>query len=80
MQEHIESYCNEIKVVWNKNIYTWNHNFFKCFSGYHGVGGPQTVHRPRYQAEMKDPLFRTVKHLGYKVVDPNGPRQTGKKY
>lgn len=45
--------------------------------GLHGVGGPVTVHRPRYQAEYKDPLFRTADALGYKVVDPGGYKQTG---
>lgn len=48
------------------------------FSGFHGVGGPQTVHRPRYQPEIKDPLFKTIQSMGYEVVDSNAYTQTGK--
>lgn len=50
----------------------------KCFTGYHGIRGPQTVHRPRYQSEMRNPLFEAVTSMGYRIVDPNGPFQTGK--
>ncbi|XP_054709909.1 uncharacterized protein LOC129219656 [Uloborus diversus] len=46
-------------------------------NGYHGVGGPQTAHRPRYQGEIKKPLFQAAKSLGYDVVDSNADYQTG---
>ncbi|KFM82936.1 Choline dehydrogenase, partial [Stegodyphus mimosarum] len=46
-------------------------------NGYHGVGGPVTVHRPRYEAEFKRPLFRAAKQLGYETVDSNDGQQTG---
>lgn len=46
-------------------------------AGYHGVGGPVTVMKPRYDPEIRDPLFRAARSMGYKVVDPNGKRQTG---
>lgn len=47
-------------------------------SGFHGVHGPQTVHRPRYKAELKDPVIQAAKSMGYKVVDPNAYSQRGK--
>ncbi|XP_035225836.1 glucose dehydrogenase [FAD, quinone]-like, partial [Stegodyphus dumicola] len=46
-------------------------------NGYHGVGGPLTVHRPRYKAEIKHPIYQAASQMGYKVVDPNSDRQTG---
>ncbi|KAG8174745.1 hypothetical protein JTE90_012066 [Oedothorax gibbosus] len=44
---------------------------------YHGVGGPVTVHKPRYAAEVKESLLETSKLFGYEVLDSNGATQTG---
>lgn len=46
--------------------------------GYHGVGGPITVERPRYISEIKQPIFEAIKAMGYQIVDPNSRQQTGK--
>ncbi|KAG8175260.1 hypothetical protein JTE90_020793 [Oedothorax gibbosus] len=46
-------------------------------NGYHVVGGPISVEKGRYEAEIKKPLIEAGKLLGYKLGDPNGRRQTG---
>ncbi|KAG8178924.1 hypothetical protein JTE90_014130 [Oedothorax gibbosus] len=45
--------------------------------GYHVVGGPISVQKPRYQADFKKPLIQSAQQLGYKIVDVNGPSQIG---
>ncbi|GIX69232.1 glucose dehydrogenase [Caerostris darwini] len=45
--------------------------------GYHTVGGPVTVEKPRYKSEIKEPIFEAAQQFGYQVVDPNGAYQTG---
>ncbi|XP_054709570.1 glucose dehydrogenase [FAD, quinone]-like [Uloborus diversus] len=46
-------------------------------NGFHGVGGPLTVHRPRYDTEAKRRIFEVAEQLGYQNVDSNGRNQTG---
>ncbi|KAG8175258.1 hypothetical protein JTE90_020791 [Oedothorax gibbosus] len=46
-------------------------------NGYHVVDGPVRVHTSNYEAEIKKPLMEAAKSLGYKIVDSNGPKQTG---
>ncbi|GIY96799.1 glucose dehydrogenase [Caerostris extrusa] len=40
--------------------------------GYHVVGGPVTVEKPRYKSEVKDSIFEAAQQFGYQVIDPNG--------
>ncbi|GIY89119.1 glucose dehydrogenase [Caerostris darwini] len=47
-------------------------------NGYHTVGGPISVEKPGYIAEVKNPLLEGAREYGYKVVDSNAQRQTGK--
>ncbi|GBN28112.1 hypothetical protein AVEN_131656-1, partial [Araneus ventricosus] len=44
---------------------------------YHATGGPLTVMKPRYTAEVKGPLEEAAEELGYEIVDSNGAYQTG---
>ncbi|GFT25768.1 glucose dehydrogenase [Nephila pilipes] len=46
-------------------------------NGFHSVGGPVTIEKPRYCSEIKDPIFEAAERFGYKAVDSNGPTQTG---
>lgn len=36
--------------------------------------------RPSYEAEIKGPVFHAAKEMGYRIVDPNARRQTGKEF
>ncbi|CAL1288541.1 unnamed protein product [Larinioides sclopetarius] len=45
--------------------------------GYHAVGGPVTVERPEYKAEMSDPIYEAAQNEGYDILDSNAARQTG---
>lgn len=49
-----------------------------CFSGYHVVGGPVSVQKPRYEAEIKKPLIESALQFGYDLVDVNARSQIGK--
>lgn len=31
-----------------------------------------------YESEIKQPLYKAIKAMGYPIVDPNSGRQTGK--
>lgn len=44
---------------------------------YHGRGGPLTVEELRYYSPITESFLEAGKHLGYKVLDVNGPVQTG---
>ncbi|CAL1288543.1 unnamed protein product [Larinioides sclopetarius] len=46
-------------------------------NGYHAVGGPVTVERPEYKAEMSDPIYEAAQNEGYDILDSNAARQTG---
>ncbi|KAF8781572.1 Glucose dehydrogenase like protein [Argiope bruennichi] len=46
-------------------------------TGYHGIGGPLTVEKPRYTSEIKGPITESALQLGYQIVDSSGARQTG---
>ncbi|CAL1288546.1 unnamed protein product, partial [Larinioides sclopetarius] len=45
--------------------------------GYHAVGGPVTVERPEYRAEMMGPIYEAAHIQGFDILDSNGARQTG---
>ncbi|KAF8783201.1 Glucose dehydrogenase like protein [Argiope bruennichi] len=46
-------------------------------NGYHSIGGPVTITKPRYESIIKKPIFESAKMFGYKVVDPNTPKLSG---
>ncbi|KAG8178921.1 hypothetical protein JTE90_014127 [Oedothorax gibbosus] len=46
-------------------------------NGYHAQGGPISVEKPKYTGETKLPIKEAAEQMGYKVVDVNGPTQTG---
>ncbi|XP_055934210.1 glucose dehydrogenase [FAD, quinone]-like [Argiope bruennichi] len=46
-------------------------------NGYHGVGGPLTVEKPRYEPDVKPPIREAAQQLGLRVVDSNDGHQTG---
>lgn len=48
--------------------------------GYHGVEGPLTVSKQRYESEIKNPLFEAGRQMGYRLTDPNGANQTGESF
>ncbi|XP_054709549.1 glucose dehydrogenase [FAD, quinone]-like [Uloborus diversus] len=54
-----------------------NRNADVVSNGYHAVGGPVTVQRPRYRGEIKIPLIKSAIEMGYDFTDPNGKMQTG---
>ncbi|GBM61518.1 Glucose dehydrogenase [FAD, quinone] [Araneus ventricosus] len=54
-----------------------NRDFEYLANGFHSVGGPMSIEKPRYHSEIKDAIFEAVEELGYEVVDPNGAQQTG---
>ncbi|XP_055933903.1 glucose dehydrogenase [FAD, quinone]-like [Argiope bruennichi] len=46
-------------------------------NGYHATGGPITAENPKYQSEIRRPLYETAQELGYRILDSNAARQTG---
>ncbi|GIY66520.1 glucose dehydrogenase [Caerostris extrusa] len=54
-----------------------NHDVEFLRNGYHTVGGPMSVERPKYTSEVKEPIWEAARQLGYDIVDTNGARQTG---
>ncbi|CAL1262986.1 unnamed protein product [Larinioides sclopetarius] len=54
-----------------------NRNAEYLLNGYHGMGGPLTVEKPKYQAEVKSPILEAAQKLGFKIVDSNAAHQTG---
>ncbi|XP_055933565.1 glucose dehydrogenase [FAD, quinone]-like [Argiope bruennichi] len=46
-------------------------------NGYHAIGGPMTVEKPRYEAEMRSPLYEAAQKMGYNILDSNAARETG---
>lgn len=53
---------------------------FEIFDlGHHASGGPVTIHRPRYQSELKEAVYRATTILGYKLGDLDAKSQTGTK-
>ncbi|GFY77611.1 glucose dehydrogenase [Trichonephila inaurata madagascariensis] len=50
-------------------------NFIR--NGYHGVKGPLTVSKPKYDSELKAAVLEAANNMGYKLVDSNGPTQNG---
>lgn len=46
-------------------------------NGYHNIGGPQTVQKPRFTSNIKPFIRDALVNLGYEFVDPNAARQTG---
>ncbi|GFV94742.1 oxygen-dependent choline dehydrogenase [Trichonephila clavipes] len=46
-------------------------------NGYHGVNGPLTVSKPKYDSELKAAVLEAANNMGYKLVDSNGPTQKG---
>ncbi|GBN27084.1 Glucose dehydrogenase [FAD, quinone] [Araneus ventricosus] len=46
-------------------------------NGYHTIGGPVTVERPGYRAEMREPIYEAAYNQGYNILDSNAARQTG---
>ncbi|XP_023228519.1 glucose dehydrogenase [FAD, quinone]-like [Centruroides sculpturatus] len=49
-------------------------------SGFHNVGGPQTVSSPRYATPLRNAFLKTGEFLGYPVSDANDDIQTGFTY
>ncbi|GFR31741.1 glucose dehydrogenase [Trichonephila clavata] len=54
-----------------------NVNFDYVKNGYHGVKGPVTVTKPRYDSPLKRAVLDTALKMGYRVGDINGPNSTG---
>ncbi|CAL1298228.1 unnamed protein product [Larinioides sclopetarius] len=46
-------------------------------NGYHSSNGPMSIQKPKYEAKIKKHILQAVKESGYRIVDPNGARQTG---
>ncbi|KAK3859895.1 hypothetical protein Pcinc_034025 [Petrolisthes cinctipes] len=44
---------------------------------YHGRGGPLSVEDKRWWSPLLPAFLNAGRELGYKVIDPNGPEQTG---
>ncbi|XP_071036164.1 alcohol dehydrogenase [acceptor] [Parasteatoda tepidariorum] len=45
--------------------------------GYHGIGGPQTISKPRYNPSFKKNIFQAAKSLNIPITDANGAHQIG---
>ncbi|XP_035224978.1 LOW QUALITY PROTEIN: uncharacterized protein LOC118197557 [Stegodyphus dumicola] len=43
----------------------------------YGVGGPVTVEKPNYQAEIKASVFKAAMQMGFEIIEPNGQKQIG---
>ncbi|GFT23855.1 glucose dehydrogenase [Nephila pilipes] len=54
-----------------------NVNFDYVKNGYHGIGGPVTVSKPRYNSPLKRAVLEAALDKGYRVGDINGPNSTG---
>ncbi|GFT52987.1 glucose dehydrogenase [Nephila pilipes] len=54
-----------------------NVNFDYVENGYHGVGGPVTVSKPRGSSALKNAVLETALEKGYHVGDINGPDSVG---
>ncbi|GFW17230.1 glucose dehydrogenase [Trichonephila clavipes] len=54
-----------------------NVNFEYVKNGYHGIKGPVTVSKPRYDSPLKRAVLETALKMGYRVGDINGPNSTG---
>ncbi|GIY12801.1 glucose dehydrogenase [Caerostris darwini] len=65
----------EVWPYFLKQASNWDLDFVA--NGYHSVGGPATVQRPRYDSEIKEPVLEAARRFGYRYGDPNGARQTG---
>ncbi|CAL1273602.1 unnamed protein product [Larinioides sclopetarius] len=46
-------------------------------NGYHGINGPVTMSRPKYDSELKIAVAKAAKQMGYDFTDSNGPQQKG---
>ncbi|XP_055933901.1 L-sorbose 1-dehydrogenase-like [Argiope bruennichi] len=54
-----------------------NTNPYYLKNGYHATGGPITVENPKYNPEIRGPIYESAQELGYKVLDSNAAQQTG---
>ncbi|GBO12950.1 Glucose dehydrogenase [FAD, quinone] [Araneus ventricosus] len=46
-------------------------------NGYHGINGPVTMSKPKYDSELKIAVSEAAKQMGYDLTDSNGPQQKG---
>ncbi|KAF8782618.1 Glucose dehydrogenase like protein [Argiope bruennichi] len=46
-----------------------NTNPYYLKNGYHATGGPITVENPKYNPEIRGPIYESAQELGYKVLD-----------
>ncbi|GFT23859.1 glucose dehydrogenase [Nephila pilipes] len=53
-----------------------NVNFDYVKNGYHGIDGPVTVSKPRYNSPLKRAVLEAALDKGYRVGDINGPHST----
>ncbi|GFT74084.1 glucose dehydrogenase [Nephila pilipes] len=54
-----------------------NVNFEYVKNGYHGINGPLTVSKPRYNSPLKPAVLQAALEKGYHVGDINGPKSIG---
>ncbi|XP_068248199.1 glucose dehydrogenase [FAD, quinone]-like isoform X2 [Palaemon carinicauda] len=56
-------------------------NKFACtymkYMDYHGKGGPLVVDDKRWWTPLLNGFLKAGQHLGYNIIDPNGPEQIG---